>query len=727
MNYSFAQSRKADSLLTALGKQNPDTTRLQILLNLSFEIRSTQPENAERYATEALRTATRLRDRKRTAKAFNNIGLSWFYRSEYDKAITYYDSSLATGMGSADFPSISLAYNQIGNAYKAKNNLPLAIEFHQKALNIRLYSKDTASIAQSYLNLGNTYVKNCQYDLALTNFLEALNLFKNKPNAPEVGGVLNGIGNVYLYQKNYAEALNYYRKGYFQSIRSGDDRGMYTFSMNVGNSHLMIGNYDSAFYYLNKSVELTEKTKNKAALGEVYITMSVFYEETKRYEKAIEFSKKALDVYTELGLQKQLTEARLHLSAQFLKSGNKKYGEKYLTDALSLLDSLKNDQDIYATYERVATSYHLLGDNATAFDYMEKALKIKDSLFTANNIEAIAQMQSAFDLKTKESKIELLNKENEIRDTRIDRQQTIIISLIGSAFLFVLLVFFAYRGYKRTKTANRALSEASRVITEKNKSISDSIQYARNIQNALLKLPSSFEKLMGKNYFILYKPKDVVSGDFYWIEEYNNMILIAAADCTGHGVPGSLMSMLGIEKLKQAVREKGLTDPGEILAFANRSFKETLTNTGNETTIRDGMDIALCCIAAESDTIKYAGANRPIWVLDTKEGSKKLIEINPTKAAIGGFTEESQVYKQNDILVEDGNIVYLFTDGFVDQFGGKENKKFYLKQFRELIPSIGHLPMADQKKALEKAFEDWKGDNEQVDDVLVIGLRNSKS
>jgi serine phosphatase RsbU (regulator of sigma subunit) len=722
--YCPAQNRKADSLLLVLRKTNADTSKLKTLLALSFELRAVQPDNAQKYATEALHIAHKTGDRTKQGKALNNIGLSFFYRSDYDKAIVYYDSSLTLALENADFPAISLAYSQIGNAYKGKNNIPLSIEYHTKALNIRLESTDTTSIAQSYLNLGNAYVKNTQYELALSKFLKGLELFKHRPNSPEVGGILNGIGNVYLYQKNYGQALDYYLKGYRQSLRTGDQRGISTFSMNVGNCFLNLKNADSAYYYLSQSVELTERTKNKSALGEAYASMGGFYEQTEHYDKAIEFSKKATDVYRELGLMGLLSQSHLNLAQQFLKSGNKKYGEKYLLSGLAMVDSINEKQEIFIVYEKIASCYNLLGDNASAYQYMKKALAVKDSIYITNNTEAIAQMQSTFDFKTKENEIELLNKENQLRDYRINRQQTIIFSLIGSALLFVLLVFLIYIGYKRTKAANHALSMANKEINEKNKNISDSIQYAKNIQNALLKLPSSFEKLMRQNYFILYKPKDVVSGDFYWIEEYKGLVLVAAADCTGHGVPGSLMSMLGIEKLKQAVREKGLTDPGEILAFANRSFKETLSNTENENTVRDGMDIGLCCIAPDVDTIKYAGANRPLWVLEKNGDERTLKEVSPTKAAIGGFTDESQVFQQHEVLVKDGNIVYLFTDGFADQFGGELNKKFNMKRFRELIPKIGHLPMQEQKKALEKAFEEWKGSNEQVDDVLVIGMKN---
>jgi serine phosphatase RsbU (regulator of sigma subunit) len=284
-------------------------------------------------------------------------------------------------------------------------------------------------------------------------------------------------------------------------------------------------------------------------------------------------------------------------------------------------------------------------------------------------------------------------------------------------------VFFIYRGYKKTRIANTKLSHAYEQINEKNKNISDSILYAKNIQNALLKIPEYFEKELKDRYFILYKPKDVVSGDFYWAEQNGSTLLLAAADCTGHGVPGSLMSMLGVEKLKQSVREKKLSSPSEILSFVNRSFKETLSVAGTDVFLRDGMDIALCSLDLSGNTLQFAGANRPLWIITKNSaGEKELVEIKGTKAAIGGFTDEEQSFEPHSYTLKKGEIIYLFTDGFADQFGGKQDKKFNMSRFRKLLPSISGLSMAQQKQKLEETFDEWRGQYEQVDDVLVIAV-----
>lgn len=720
----FAQANKRiDSLLNVLENTKEDTIRLNTLMKLSFELRANNSEKALKYAQQGLALAKKIGNKKSEARAMNNIGLAFFYKSEFDSAISYYGNTLKLGNSLGDSSVISLAYNQMGNVYKSKNNFPLSVEFHKRALAIRVQMKDTILQAQSHLNLGNVYVRNSQYELAIQSYLTTLELLKSRPKTVEYANTLNGIGNVYLYQQNYQKALAYYMQGYYYSKKEEDVRGINTFSMNIGNTYKYLKNYDSALFYLQRSLEMTEKTQNKNNMAEVYLTISNVYEDTKQYNKAIEFAKKSNELYKELGLNSQLTETQLYLAQQFLKSGNITQGRRYLEKGLVYADSIGEKHVISGVFDRIAQCYSLLGENDKAYQYLQKSAILKDSLYASNNIQAIAQMQSTFDLKSKENEIELLNREKQISDYKINKQQTIIFSLIGSAVLFILLVFFIYRGYKKTKVANTKLSHAYEVINEKNKNISDSILYAKNIQNALLKIPEYFDQRLKDEYFILYRPKDVVSGDFYWVEQSDKLILLAAADCTGHGVPGSLMSMLGIEKLKQAVREKGLTSPSDILSFVNRSFKETLSVAGTDVFLRDGMDIALCCLNLPENTMQYAGANRPLWIITGNDKmQKELIEIKPTKSAIGGFTEYEQQFSSHSYSPKKGDTIYLFTDGFADQFGGEENKKFNLKQFRELLLSISHLPMPTQQRRLEETFDDWKGDYEQIDDVLVIGI-----
>jgi serine phosphatase RsbU (regulator of sigma subunit) len=258
-------------------------------------------------------------------------------------------------------------------------------------------------------------------------------------------------------------------------------------------------------------------------------------------------------------------------------------------------------------------------------------------------------------------------------------------------------------------------------LAQKNNEIKDSINYAHRIQKAILTTKEEINETL-KECFILFKPKDIVSGDFYFYSKKENTVLIAAADCTGHGVPGALMSMIGSEKLMDAVTKS--IDPSAILNSLNKGIKSSLRQSDHEESTRDGMDIALVSLNLNTNQASYAGANRPIWIIRASTGSatKEVEEIKATKKAIGGFTPDEQHFDLHQLQFNKGDTFYLFTDGYADQFG-HTGKKLMTKKFRELLISIQDRSISEQEKYLNDFIETWKQDVEQVDDILVIGVR----
>jgi sigma-B regulation protein RsbU (phosphoserine phosphatase) len=269
----------------------------------------------------------------------------------------------------------------------------------------------------------------------------------------------------------------------------------------------------------------------------------------------------------------------------------------------------------------------------------------------------------------------------------------------------------------------KQLEEKNEIIEEKNKDISDSINYAQRIQQAVMP-PLEKLDLILKDYFVLYKPKDVVSGDFYWHAngsslsldgKTNNIVVLAAVDCTGHGVPGALMSIIGTTILNQTVMNAAVNTPAEALSFLNKEVTKSLNS------IKDGMDMALVTIDQEKMELQYAGANNPIYIVRNKQ----FMEIKADKKAIGADTEDAavKVFTNNVIPLQTGDCIYLFTDGYADQFGGPLGKKFKYKKFQELLVEIQDNTTEEQKHILNYHHEQWKGNLEQVDDILVIGVR----
>jgi phosphoserine phosphatase RsbU/P len=266
---------------------------------------------------------------------------------------------------------------------------------------------------------------------------------------------------------------------------------------------------------------------------------------------------------------------------------------------------------------------------------------------------------------------------------------------------------------------NANLEIAYDEISMQKKQLTDSIVYAKRIQTAILP-PDDFVQKIMPEYFIYYRPKDIVSGDFYWINEADGLVMVAAVDCTGHGVPGAFMSIVGYNNLNYAVNVKGARRAGEILNELNQAVTDTLRQQRGHVTLRDGMDIALCCIDFTNMRMDYAGANNPLVLVRNKE----MINYDATKAPIGAFVgEQLTVFQDHEIELKKGDMLYIFSDGYADQFGGPDNKKLMKKHFKEHLVEISEEPINKQKDMLDYIFEMWRGQHEQIDDILVIGIR----
>ena len=292
------------------------------------------------------------------------------------------------------------------------------------------------------------------------------------------------------------------------------------------------------------------------------------------------------------------------------------------------------------------------------------------------------------------------------------------LEILKSLAAYMSIAFNNAETYSQLNSAKESLLLQKQIIEDKNKDITDSINYAKRIQQAKLPKKETIYTSL-PNCFVLFKPKDIVSGDFYFFHKTEGSVFIASADCTGHGVPGALMSMIGSEKLDDALRQSN--DPSEILRLLNTGIKNSLNQSDSDESTRDGMDIALCSIDVQNRIVKYAGANRPLWIIG--KGQTSIEEIKATKKAIGGLTENTQHFDTHEIKLQPGDTFYIFTDGYADTFGGEEEKKLTTKRFKEILIDIQNETMEAQEKHLESFVENWKAETEPVDDILVIGVR----
>ncbi len=282
--------------------------------------------------------------------------------------------------------------------------------------------------------------------------------------------------------------------------------------------------------------------------------------------------------------------------------------------------------------------------------------------------------------------------------------------------LIIIIALVAIKLLLLNKKTNKLLKVQNDIIAEKNKSITDSITYAKRLQNAILPASVVTEKL--PEHFILYQPKDIVSGDFYWVSHHYPKFMVAAVDCTGHGVPGALLSIVGHNAISQTVNELGITQPDKVLNSMNALIKNVL-HQDKSSDIRDGMDMALCTFDRSTNILEFAGANNPLYIVSNGQ----LSIIKGARLSVGSVEEVVTMHTNHTIQLKAGDCFYIFSDGYADQFGGDNNKKYKTSRLRELLLSVNSKPMSLQKQLINEAFVSWKGSYEQVDDVLVIGIR----
>jgi serine phosphatase RsbU (regulator of sigma subunit) len=355
----------------------------------------------------------------------------------------------------------------------------------------------------------------------------------------------------------------------------------------------------------------------------------------------------------------------------------------------------------------------------------------------------MADLRTEFEVAKKQSEVNVLQKNKVI-------QLIVIVSLVLILLLAMGLVMLYYSSLKRAQKltadlderrillekqstelkeqndkiirANEELKQLYEITNNQKDEIISSILYAQRIQSAVLPQEAYITELLNEN-FILYKPKDIVSGDFYWIKLVKNYIIVASADCTGHGVPAAFMSMLGISLLNEIVQRREITQANHVLNELRKQIKHSLRQTGKKEESRDGIDIALCVIDSEKNIMQYAGANNPLYLISNNAGEPVLKEFKADPMPVGVHFSSDKSFTNHEIQLEIGDIFYIFSDGYADQIGGENNGRFTTANFKKLLLEIHDLPMYEQKEMLEQALKEWMGIHPQIDDILVIGAR----
>lgn len=700
---SFSQL-PSDSLLRVYkDKSAADTARLAALHYYIGNLLFTYPDSAEYLGLQEADLAKQTGNLKWEGWGYGYVAISYALRGQDHDAIPYYKKAIEVGEKIGDLDGVGSNCMNLGATFQKLGMLNSALELYIKASKVHDKIKDTSSLASVNGNIGAVYIEQREFEKAKIYLDRSLAFATLSKNLKVKAGALINLGNICVEEGKYDEAKELYREAYRTHFDLNNKFGIASSLDKIGTIQMFQNDFDSSAYYHNEAIKIHQELDDKEGLCESYISLSQVYDKKGSQQKAIASGKLGLEYAKETSYPFLIKDASYQLYRLYKHSNKIIQALEMYELSILMKDSISNEENRRITLRKAA-------------EYEYEIRYVKDSIEQA---QAALLMEAK--LKAENLEKDMRRKEEAIaQEAETKRKSEQIYWLIGLLFLATIIGVIIYRGYLSKKNINMIISEQKAEVEEKNKEITDSINYAKRIQKAILPTSKRFQECL-PNSFVSYLPKDIVAGDFYWMEIKTNenneeITLFAAADCTGHGVPGAMVSVICNNGLNRAVREHGLTIPGEILDKTRdiviREFDKS------EEVVKDGMDIALC--ALNRNKLSYAGAHNPLWVI--RKDSQFIEEYKADKQPIGEF-ENPLPYKTHELVLNSGDAIYLFSDGFVDQFGGERGKKYKASNFKTFLLSIKDLPMQDQKRELENQFANWKGDLEQLDDVCVIGVR----
>ncbi|MBX3042160.1 MAG: SpoIIE family protein phosphatase [Candidatus Kapabacteria bacterium] len=688
-----------DSLLVELPNMKEDTNRVNLLLDIAYEYIQINPVEGLEYCEKGINLSKKLKWRIGEAKCLDNIAFLHLYgKSDFTKAIEYFQESMSI-------------YEEIG---------------------------DNEKIADNFTNIGTIYGKKSEYSNALDNFHEALKIYEKTGNKLGIAKNFANIGNIYQslidsksqQRDNYiSKSMHYYNKAIKILNEIGYNDGVAQVYGNIATIFHDDQKFDEALENYEKSLQYYKENDNLYGLARNYGNMANLFVDTKKYEQAFEYYQNAIKLneqlsnkadlannlgnigklYSEITIDSVLNSIPDKYSKIFNdKKMNLELAEHYLKQSIAIFEELdiKNSQSYFL--QDLSIVYERLGNYQASLDAFRKYTSINDSLFSSDIDIKIATME-------KDSEIKLLQSKQEKRKLEM-------YLLLGGILVLITALVFSYLRFKEKKMLseklikkNQAIEEQKLLVEEKNEHIYSSIRYASTIQHAILPWDSRITKSI-PDIFIFYKPKDIVSGDSYWFQEVEGVKFLAVIDCTGHGIPGSMLTVIASSVLDDAVLSKKLFNTSQILTFMNEKVTEVLNQKLTENSIRDGMEIAL--IAIHQDKIQFSGAGRPLYM---KNETMEIIKTD--KRGIAGQTDNDEYqFSSINIEIADNMMLYLTSDGFADQMN-EQSKKYSTKKFVALLDSISGMSISEQYDTLENELNSHKGQRSQIDDITIVGVR----
>jgi serine phosphatase RsbU (regulator of sigma subunit) len=557
-----------------------------------------------------------------------------------------------------------------GNFLQSKNDI--ALKFLSEIFQWFENNKQEKGYVNALLLKGNIFESFGDYEKTLQLWHEAYKISQEINDTESEGEACNQLGLIYSRLSNFQKALEYFNKGLKIREEMGDEKAVASSLNRIGMVLRQTKKYVESLEYYFRSLDIRKKSNQTSAIPWTLLGIASTYEDMKKYPEALDYYNQGM-----VGGDKRCT-LQCYLGAGRVHSqmGNDKQAEKRLTQSLSMAQELNSLALIADAFAALAAHYELFKKPEKALESLKQYFKTSESFHSAEVQSRLSNIEVAHAIEKSEQEKEIF------------------------------------------RLRHVELKKAYDIIEEINQDITASINYASRIQRAMLPDPNEIRGL-AERIFMLYIPKEIVSGDFYWFTYTKRKFIIVAGDCTGHGVPGALMSMLGISFLEEIINNRGIVESSQILNELREEVKRALHQRGVREEAKDGMDISLCVIDKARNMIQYSGAYNNLYLIRNGE----LIEYQADRMPIGIYDVSDTEFTSKNIPSVPGDIIYMFSDGYADQFGGPNRKKFKYLQLKELLVSIHKMPLEEQRARLEKVFLDWKGNNSQIDDVTILGYR----
>jgi tetratricopeptide (TPR) repeat protein len=678
-----------------------------------------------------------------------------------DQAMAFSETALELSKSANYLKGISNIYYTRGVICRIKGDYATSLNNFYKAVEYYELQNEITEKAKALNQIGAIYRLQGNYPGSIDYLREALDIFQFTNDSAGIASVLNNIGIVYFYQSDYEKALEFYSESLHIEELMEDEWGISVSYINIGEIYKKMKRFSEALDYYLKALELALKyqdmDEDKDGVGVLYNEIGSIYMNLGDFSLSMDYLKKALLLFKEIDSKYRISECKLYMGELYHILGNMSKAKQCFSIALENAELIKATELISTSHKMLNKVFESLNETEKAYYHYKRHIEKRDSLYNEDNIRKMTQAAMLFDFEKQTKKNQIEQAKKDAVANEIMRRQGLLRNFLIVGFTFFgVLAFLIYLGYRHKKSSNILITEKNtllemaneEIMTQKHeiesqrdlvmnqkaliegqkKRMDDSILYARHIQSAVI-LSEKLAINLFDDYFVLFRPKEVVSGDFYWATNINGYTIAAVADCTGHGVPGAFMSMLGVSFLNEIVRKREIVEPAVILKELRKVLIEALVQNSEQDMKREGMYVNIISINAEKNECVWAGARTPIWIIrNNKDFSGELIEeLKPDNPSVA-MHKKKREFISHKINIQKGDRMYLFSDGIGDQFGGNEGRKFSFKQLKEIIGNTAGKSLAIQKISIEEALDKWQNPKtgemfEQVDDITIFGIR----